>query len=309
MSYTTIPSNYNEIAGYIYEYSEESLRDILVAKRCYIIDTCSIEFYKKENRINAFVELIKNTTGSLIVFRTILMEMCGDRGLFDELQIEFFKRLYDANIKVYILYEDDVYRILTAYTNKQQIGEFFKNAIKCVKGPAGLLNNFLTENAQLIRPIVSSSATIDEAFIVNFWSELRQYKQHKDNLGEVACAICIHMLANMDDINKYKYIFTTEDRPAISILARVIKNQRDKGTSSNKELIGVATSPKLVEEMYKQNILTSKEDIEAFYMPLGEAARIKAFVMEKFDIAPRERSFTVSEFAEFVVRDEGVVAC
>ncbi|MBQ6464630.1 MAG: hypothetical protein IJJ59_14995 [Pseudobutyrivibrio sp.] len=57
------------------------------------------------------------------------------------------------------------------------------------------------------------------------------------------------------------------------------------------------------------NILTSKEDIEAFYMPLGEAARIKAFVMDKFDVAPRERSFTVSEFAEFVVRDEGVVAC
>ncbi len=47
MSYTTIPFNYDEIAGYIYEYSEESLRDILVAKRCYIIDTCSIEFYKK----------------------------------------------------------------------------------------------------------------------------------------------------------------------------------------------------------------------------------------------------------------------
>ena len=109
--------------------------------------------------------------------------------------------------------------------------------------------------------------------------------------------------------SKYKYIFTTEDRPAISILARVIKNQRDKGTSSNKELIGVATSPKLVEEMYKQKILTSKEDIEAFYMPLGEPARIKAFVMDKFDVAPRERSFTVSEFAKFIVRDEGVVAC
>lgn len=309
MSYTTNPSNYHEISRYISEYSEEVLRDIIIAKRCYIIDTCAVEFYKKENRINAFIELMKKTEGSLIIFRTILMEMCGDRGLVDELQIDFFKKLFDADVKVYVLYEEDVYRILTAYTTKQQVGEFFKFAVRCVKGPAGLLNGFLNKNAHLLHPIVSNGTAIDEAFVGSFWSELRQYKRHRDNMGEVACAICIHMLANMADINKYKYIFTTEDRPAISIIGKVINNQRDYGSSSNKEIVGVATSSKLVEEMHKKQILKTKEDIEVFFMPFDTTTRIKACVFEKFDVQAREKSFTVSEFAEFVAGDEGEIIC
>jgi hypothetical protein len=61
-----------------------------------------------------------------------------------------------------------------------------------------------------------------------------------------------------------KYIFVTEDKRAISILAKVINNQRKYNTSSNKDLIGVSTSAKIIEEMYRAEILISKEDIESF---------------------------------------------
>lgn len=309
MSYTVTPSNYDAIASYVIEYGEEALRGIITAQHCYIIDTCSVEFYKKENRVKTFVEYVKQTNGCVIIFRTILMEMCGDREAVDDLQIGFVKHLYDAGINVYVLYEEAVYQILNAYTSKAQVAMFFKYAVLCVKGPAGLLNIFLNDNQELMRSITAKGSNIDEVFFSQFWSKLRQIKEHKDNLGEVVCAICIHMLANMEDINKFKYIFTTEDKPAIKILSRVINNHRQYQTSSNDSKIGAATSTKIVEEMYRMGIMTSIEDITAFYEPFNSDTRIKATVKGRFDIEPRERSFTVDEFAEFVVGAEGNVFC
>ena len=309
MSYTTAPSNYSEINSYIFEYSEETVRRIINAKHCYIIDTCSIEFYKKENRVEAFAEFVKQTNGSIIVFRTILMEMCGDRGAPDRLHIDFFKCLYESGVEVFVLYEENIFGILNAYTQKSEIGRFFKNAVLCVKGPVGLLKDFLDTNSDIMHKIVSPTVSFNEELFVLFWNKLRGIKKHKDSLGEVVCAICIHMLANMEDINKFKYIFTTEDKPSITVLAKVINNQRKYNTTSNKDMIGVATSAKIVEEMFQKGILASKEDIESFYMPFNEQTRIKVTVKKKYDIKLREISFTVSEFAEFIVENEGAVLC
>ena len=309
MSYTTTPSNYSEIKSYISEYSEETVRCIINAKHCYIIDTCSIEFYKKENRVESFAEYVKQTNGTIIVFRTILMEMCGDRGALDRLHIDFFKCLYESGVKVFILYEENILGILNAYTQRSEIGRFLKNAVLCVKGPTGLLRNFLDANSDIMHKIVSPTVSFSEESFSQFWNELRGIKKHKDSLGEVVCAICIHMLANMEDMNKFKYIFTTEDKPSITILAKVINNQRKYNTTLNKDMIGVATSAKIVEEMFQKGILASKADIESFYKPFNDQTRIRATVKKKYDVQLSIISLTVSEFAEFIVENEGSVLC
>ena len=309
MSYTVTPSNYTKIINYVSEYNEEVLRGIINAQHCYIMDTCSVEFYKKDNRADLFAEFVEQTNGCIIIFRTVLMEMCGDRGILDQHHIEFLKKLSEAGVDVYVLYEENIFKILNAYTQKSEIGKFLKNAVLCVKGPTGILNSFLSDNKDIMRQIVAPTTMFSEELFERFWTELRLVKEHRDNLGEVVCAICIHMLANMEDINKFKYIFATEDKRAISILAKVINNQRKYNTSSNKDLIGVSTSAKIIEEMYRAEILISKEDIESFYKPFNEQTRIKATVTKKYDIQLQEISLTVPEFAEFIVKREGTVVC
>ncbi len=307
MSYTITPSNYDDIINYIAEHNEETLKGIITAKRCYIIDTCSVEFYKKDNRVGFFAKFVKEEDACIIIFRTILMEMCGDRGSLDQYHIEFIKKLSEEGVKIYILHEEDLFGILSAYTQKGEIGKFFKIAVFCVKGSSGLLNTFVENNEEIKRSIISPINMLGEEYFKHFWTELRHIKKHMDNLGEVVCAICIHMLANMEDINKFKYIFATEDKQAITILGKVISNQKVHNASSNKDMIGVSSSSKIVEEMYKKKILASKEDVEKFYIPFDDQTRIKAIVKGKYDIETKEISFTVPEFAAFIVEDEGIV--
>ncbi len=309
MSYTVNPLNYSEIEKYVYEYSKDAQRKIIISKRCFVIDSCAIEYFKKKNRVEKFAEYLKFNGISLIVFRTILMELSGDRGVLDAGQINFFRILASFEVETFLLYEEDLFSLLSIYTSKQKINEFLKRAVLCVKGPVGTLNRFLETNNNIKNAIVRQSQNAGDELFSSFWKGFRQSKVHKDDLGEIACAICIHILANMEDINKYKYVFSTEDKAAITIMHKVINNCREYQASDNKNLIGIATSSKIIEEMYNNNILKTSAEIENFCAPYTDTTRIKATIKGQFDIELREISFTITDFVSFIVNKEGIIFC
>ena len=55
--------------------------------------------------------------------------------------------------------------------------------------------------------------------------------------------------------------------------------------------------------------LASKVDIESFYKPFNDQTRIRVTVKKKYDVQLSIISLTVSEFAEFIVENEGSVLC
>lgn len=304
MSYTANPSNINLISSLIKQYNSETQKELIMATRCFVIDTCSFEFYKKENRRDAFAQYIKVSDACIIVFRTILMELAGDNGVLQQDHIDFFEHLFNAGVSVYVLYEEDIFDLLQIYTDNKSINRFLKHAVLCIKQPTGIVNNLLEKEASLKNKIIQVDNTSDITLYDSFFQSLRAEKRHEDNLGEIACLICIHILANMEEINAYKYVFLTEDRDAVILTKKVIHNSR-RHRSGDTEMIGTLRFPSVIEKMYKTKILNKDKDVEDYMH--GYNGNIKMLIKTEYVPEVSDVSLSFEDFVKFICHGEGQI--
>ena len=303
MSYVVTPSNYDACVDYIQEYCTEVQKKIITSSRVYVLDACAIQRYMHSNRADYFAQYVSYNNGCVIIFRTILMELSGDRACLEEEQINFIKTLHLKDIDVFLLFEEDLKELLQVYTDNGRINNFLRYAVQCVNGQTGAVHDFLDNHDRIRNELFNNSSDLSPDFYKLFWTEFRSTKKHGDNLGEYACAICIHIMAEMEDNNMYKYIFITEDKPAIGILSRVIRNIR---INNGKDLIGCATSARIAERMYTCGIIADAKGIKDFLKPVPDA-RIKANVIDSYAVEPEARNFTIEEFAEYICNGKGKI--
>ena len=304
MPYTATPANLCEINEYIIEYGDNVAEEIVRSPKCFILDTCSVQFYMNNNRSGSLGKYILKKQGCVVLFRTILMEMAGEKGELDENQICFIRGLSRLGIKVFLLFEEDIFKIMQIYTDNSEINSFLKYAILCVMGSTSLLDFVLSKQYKIVKYLNSEALGTVSDFYKEFWTTFRACKKSKDNMGELACIICIHIMANMEDINQAKYMFLTEDKPAVAILSKAILNLR-KNRNADNRMIGVGSAQRLVADMYYQGILGSRNDIIEYY---GEKQdRVKVTVKDEFDVVIRVGSFTISEFADYIINKQGYI--
>ena len=304
MPYTVTPANLCEINEYITEYGDNVAEEIVRSPKCFILDTCSVQFYMNNNRGGLLGKYILKKQGCVILFRTILMEMAGEKGELDESQICFIRELSDLGIRIFLLFEEDLFRFMQIYTDISEINGFLRYAIFCVKGSTSLLDFVLSKQSKIVKYLNSEVLGTWNDFYKEFWTTLRSCKKSGDNMGELACIICIHIMANMEDINVAKYMFLTEDKPAVTILSRAISNLR-KNRNANNRMIGVGSAQRFVADMYYQGILGSRNDIIEYY---GEKQdRVKVTVKDEFDVVVRVDSFTISGFADYIINKQGYI--
>ena len=72
-------------------------------------------------------------------------------------------------------------------------------------------------------------------------------------------AICGHMLANVPEIQNYKYIVMTEDKGAIRLINKTQKNIWDY---LRKKTITAVTTVALGQKMYLENIISTSDQVE-----------------------------------------------
>ena len=304
MAYVSNPSNFHSIEKYIQTYNSETQAKVIKSPRCFVMDTCSIEFYKKVERPSIFAKYVNKNNGAVIIFRTVLMELAGDEGKLDQLQIAFFQTLSEAGVDIFVLYEEDIFTLLQVYTDNKNINKFLKYAVLCVKRPTGILEALFDNNNELKRSILTAESNSSGSIYSDLFNALRDEKKHEDDLGEIACLVCIHVLSNMEELTPYKYVFLTEDRTAVILASKVRHNALRHSTSSVK-MIGIARFPTVIERMYHKGILKNAEDIVSF---LGTyEGHIIISVKGEYDTDVTEKSYTVEEFAKFVCDEEGFV--
>lgn len=303
MSYD-IPINWDEVAPYVIQEQAQITKLILCAARCFFYDTCSFRNHTSIKNPDSIFAYIKKQNGVIILTKMVIMELCsGDHKLWKE-HVEYIKRMNQYGILVLFVAEENIFEVLCAcYTGMSQVNRMLSNAVKYTRNVTGAIENTLQKNTTLRKEIFLNIDNKDGSLAKRFFESMRQNKMPGDNLGEELLAVCIHMLANIQETVEYKYIVLTEDHAAITLLGRVKENV-EKYIGGH--CISGVTTAKLCWLMIQEGILLNEVEVEEI-MSVGRSdTQLRIYSSEQYELGPSEKIMTIEEFAEKVVNDTGM---
>lgn len=298
--YTENPSNFQELIPYVIFEKEQIFQELISAEKCYFYDACAFRRHVQMVHPECIFDFIKGTNGITAITRGILMELGAADGLLRSGYLGYLHRMYEAGIKIIILYEEDLFGLLSiCFSTYVQVNSQLSWAVKAVKRPTGTVAYTLNTNDQLKGEILLGART-DKTLFARFFQEVRKNKMPDDDLGEELLAVCMHLLANIPESVSYKYIIFTDDRGAVGMFNKTRMNIWNyMGVKS----LSVMTTNRLAQRLYESRILTDKVQIEKLLCTGISGDVIRVFGSEKYDLSPEEKKMTVAELAGKIVGD------
>ena len=302
-SYDT-PLNWNEVMPYVIQDSEQVIKEILCATRCFFYDACSFRNHATIKNPELIFAHIKKQNGVIILTKMIVMELCsGDYKLWKE-HIEYIIKMKQSGISVLYVAEETIFEVLcVCYTGMAHINRMLTSAIKYTRNVTGAIERTLQKYVALRKEILSNADNKDGRLAQRFFETMRQSKISGDNMGEELLAVCIHMLANIKEAQKYKYIVLTDDYAAITLLGRV-KENIEKYIGGH--CISGVTTAKLCWLMVQEGIVSDKEEVYDIMCAGKRDAQLRVYSSEQYELSPSEKIMSIEEFSEKVVNDTGM---
>lgn len=302
--YNDTPDNFAEIQTFVITDVEEIAKTIIQADKYFFYDACAFRNHMRIMNPECIFEYIKRMGGIVVITRCIIMELCSKDNLLWKEHIEYLKKMYQYGIKILVMYEEDTFQILnTCYSGTAQINLMLSFAVRTVKSKTGTIETVLNNNSALKREILVSGENKDRLLAKRFFREVRNGKVSEDDLGETLAAVCMHMLSNIREIMEFKYILLTDDKGAIALLDKVIKNVKEH---IGRRCISVITTPKICQLMVQEHIIKDKEEIESIINAGNIGGLIKIYCSEQYELSPSEKTVSAAEFAQKITNNTGI---
>lgn len=245
----------NELESFVIKSVEEVSKKIILAKKCYIYDACTIINHSRLKCNEMIYEFIKLHDGCVILTGCIIDEIMNEDGSFDEEIIEFIKGMSESGIQILFLDEENTFDILSlCYSSNAKINECLAKAVIALKSrnESVVVRDVLNGNKGLSDLILKTPYSTNEVGFKQFFKQVKESKETK-NLGEELIILCIHLLSNLPEMNREKYVFVTDDKGAINLLNCVVRTE--------KRMYQIASTPKLAQLMFERHIITSKQEL------------------------------------------------
>lgn len=304
-SYTDNPLNISEIASYVIMEKEQIIAEILNNSRCYFYDTCSFRRHANLNDTNAgyFLRYIRNQNGVVIITRCILMELASHSGILNREYIEYIERIYDAGITVLVIYEEDLFFVMEAcFSTNAIINSYLCWAVRTIKGPVSTITQTLERNDSINNEVIKGKNLDNAGVYRHFFEAVRANKESKDNLGEELLAICLHILSYIPGESDGKFCVITDDKGAAGKIDAAFKKTARQHSGKS---IGIFSTPKLVQVLYRENILCDREHLREI-LDAGTDGNIVVLGMLVYDIRGKEISLNKDELADLIMQPNGI---
>lgn len=301
--YTEIPHNFNDVDPYVITENDRIVQEIIACEKCFIYDTCSFRKHVQLKHPEYLFAFINNYHSVVVITRCILMELASHSGILNQEYIQYIHKMQQAQIKVLILYEEDLFDVLSiCFTTISSINHLLALAIINVKTATGAIQSLLKEDKAL-RTEIFKEKNSDNSLYRRFFKTVRQKKEAEDHLGEELIALCVHLLANIPEAPGYKYLVLTEDKGAIRLLKKAAKNVL--------EYLGVRafsalTTAKLASRLYEEHIISQKNQVEEMLATGVTDGVIGILGCEEYDLEPKEKVMSCGELAEKIVAGNGI---
>ena len=299
-----VPANFTEIESYVIAEQEEAAEAILQAQKCFFYDTCAFRNHMNIAEPNRIFQYIKQVGGIIVITRGIIMELrSGDNRLWEQ-HVNYIKKMRQYGLRVLVIYEEDVKKALEiCVAGLAEIHTMLSFAVKNAKSKEGAVERTFERNPSLKQELLGNTIRKEGSLMERFFQEVRSNKVSGDNLGEELIAICMHMLSNIPEFSSPKYILLTDDRRAITLLGRTI---RDVFRYTGKRSITGITTTKLCWLMVRDEIITTKEQVLKILEGGNTGQNIKVLCSEKYELEPNEKIFGLGEFAKTLISDRGL---
>lgn len=291
------PSNFNEFRDYIVCDKSEVIANFFDAEKCFFYDTCSIQHHSNSQNRKYIIEYLKTKKATIILTRTVLIELSHHSFSVHPTQIQYFKELYKSGIKILLFDEEYIYDCLKMVFNKsnKELNLLLGYAIKEVDKYKCKTHQILNGMEKNLRIKLKGTNPGDKQLFTKFFEKARQSKEEHDSLAEELMFICIIVLTKIPyKSNGAKYIFFSNDlacRRKVISLVQYIHKHHDK-----KEPYQLTTAS-MIHKMYIENILTRKKEmLEIMKSTYGENANI--FYIGKYDIIPVNKKLSCGKIVD-----------
>lgn len=302
-NYTDTPLNIADIVPYVMMDKTNCAQEILMADKCFFYDTCAFRKHTELIHPEDLFDFIKRKQGIVIITRTILMELASQSQSLNLEYVDYIRKMFQSGLKVLVIYEEDIFDVLSlCFSSNAQINQFLGIAVKVAKNVTGTMTEVLKSDRSLGAELMSANNT-DRMLFARFFSTVRNYKESGDSLGEEMIAVCGHMLANIPELQKYKYIVMTEDKGAIGLINKTQKNIQEY---LNRRSVTAVTTVALGQKLYKENMLTTKEQVEEFISTGVVGGIVRIVASEEYDLGPQEKTMTCGDVADLIVSSQGL---
>lgn len=301
--YVETPHNIREIERYVLTDGERIASEIMNARRCYFYDACSFRKHAQMEHPEYVFEFVKRDNGIMVITGCVLMELASHSGFLNAEYVEYMKKMYEAGIQVLILYEEDIFDILSlCFASNTVINRQLSLAVRAVKRPTGTMEDTLKENKSLRNEIFGDDIT-DGTLFRRFFGEVRSNKESGDNLGEELLAVCVHLMSNIPEVYDYKYVIMTEDKGAIGLVHKAAHNVL---LYRNVRAFSALTTSRLAQRLYEETIISGKSQVEEMLSVGAAGATLKILGSEEYDLEPKEKTMTCSELAEKIITPNAI---
>lgn len=306
IGYTDIPDNMAEITPYVIIEKDAIVATVFQNLKCYFYDTCSFRRHANlnNNEVEYLLKYIKSQGGIVIITRCILMELASHRGVLNQKYVDYIRRIKDSGILILVMYEEDLFSVMeVCYNANSVINGYLHWAVRAVKSPVGTIAETLKRDSSIQNEVIKGKNADYQGVYKRFFEAVRGNKESGDNLGEELLAICMHVLSHMPGEEDGKFCVLTDDKGAAGKFATLFNNKTLRQHRGKK--IAVFSTPRLVQVLYRENILVNKEQIKTM-LSTGTHGNIVVLGTLLYDIRNNEISKSSDELAELVMQPNGI---
>ncbi|MBR1649664.1 MAG: hypothetical protein IJ691_00700 [Lachnospiraceae bacterium] len=294
------PDNIEEIKKYAECDTEKIIEIILRMNECVVYDACTFRFHKNIKDKKQLLTFFVKHGATVIIPSMIVTELSSKNGSFPQKEMEYIAFLKGNNIKVLIVPERTILRLLTScFGNNSKVQNFLSIAVKEVLPAHSAIREWIREDPHLYDALMRGKETTVEALEERFFEGVRTLKSSGDNMGEIMVAIFVHMIANIPADSQRFYVFT-DDKGAVSLLGKT----RERHPLGRKKIVPV-TTPKLAWVLNRKYGLNSVNSVVEMLKCITSTGIINVLCSGEYDIDHREVSFSVEELAKTIVEDKG----
>lgn len=296
--YKDIPENFESIKNYIVD-KENSISTFILADKLLFYDTCSIVTHSKSVNRKIIIDFLLLSKVTVILTRTVLMELTDNCNYLVSDQIDYFKEIYEIGINIILLNEEDIFYCLDECINigVEDANKLLGQALIEVSRQKGAVYEIKMQNpGTLINKLLSKKSRTE--LYTEFFEYARSKKVSKDNLGEELMFICFIVLSRIPTVGKLFFLSNDlNSRSAVIGLNNHIENLYDRRDPYQ------ITSASLFYRMYKKGLIKYKETMKEMLDKIT-IGNVKAYYMGKYDIELRFKSFEKDELIEKIFNED-----
>lgn len=298
--YKEVPNNFDDIKQYII-YNKESVIDkFFKGSIMFFYDTCSIRHHSNSDNRNYIIEYLLKKQATIIITRTVLMELSPNTYLIHPDQIRYIKELYDSGLDILLFNEEFVFDCLKEFMNISN-----KEANLLLGYSVKHVSKHKTKTYEILHYTLSTKFSEqlkghepgNRELYTRFFKIARSSKESEDSLAEELILICTIVLSRM---SRGKFVFFSDDLKA---RVKIIDTKRNIKEWHHFEEFYQLTTAATVYKIHKLEILIDEAKmLEIMVKAYGNFARI--FFISEFCMEQNNGKFECSEIIDRILGED-----